>query len=387
VSPDDFIIPLFYIVALVSAVLAAWVTPWSSRGGLARLGKGVVTILLAAVLFEVSSLIALRVNFGYWIYAVRANPNAWLFEQHPNMVALMMANKHYSLRERRDVVFSHNSLGFRGAEFPPKGSAVRIVAIGGSTTYGVDVSDTETWPALLQQKLGAGYEVLNLGVAGHGTAEHLYMMGAVTSRLRPDIVVLHLGLNDMHCMHSPQISPVLNKCHSDLLFLSTGQCFVNRIPRLASLHAVVSILQNLGLAPRCPRLAEGARDFSTVDAEVVQDFRARTVAIVSAALSMGAHVVVVPQVGFREDDLRSGSYRWWTPYLDQNALPALMRRFNAELKEVALKLGVTYVSSVDQTPWSDDLFVDVSHLNREGNDKLASLVATEARRLHLSTGE
>jgi hypothetical protein len=327
---------------------------------------------------EISSLIALRVNYGYWLYAVSANPNAWLFEQHPNMVALMLGNKRYSVEDQdRPITLSHNSLGFRGGEFPAKGSATRVVAIGGSTTYGVDVSDDSTWPALLQEQIGSQYEVLNLGVAGHGTAEHLYMMGAVASRLEPDVVILHIGLNDMHCMHSPEISPLVNRCHSDLLFLSTGQCFVSRLPRLAMIHAFVSTTQNIGLAPRCPNIAKGRDDFSAIDGRVLEDFKARTIALISSALGMGARVIVVPQVGFQQGELAKGKYRWWTPYLDQGSLPALMKVFNQELQSISQKMKVSYVEGVDQAVWSDDLFIDASHLGQNGNQRLASLIAPE----------
>lgn len=388
VTPDAFLIPLFYTVILITAVVVGCLTRWSSTGIWARCGRAIVWALVGVVLLEISSLIALRVNYGYWLYSVSPNPNAWLFEQHPNMVARMLGDKRYAVQdEGRPVVLSHNSLGFRGAEFGPKGTTKRVVAIGGSTTYGVDVSDAATWPALLQDQLGADYEVLNLGVAGHGTAEHLYMMGAVASRLEPDVVILHVGLNDMHCMHSPEITPLGNTCHSDLLYLSTGRCFVSTLPRLASIHALVSTLQNLGLSPRCPILAKGRSDFSTVDERVLEDFKARTSAIISSALGRGARVVVVPQVGFRKGDLAAGKYRWWTPYLDQDSLPSFMKVFNEALRGVAQRMKVSYVDSVDSFVWSDDLFVDVSHLNGNGNERMATLIAPEVRKVAPLTGD
>lgn len=381
-TPDNFLIVLFYALSIVGATLIACMTSWSSGAITARLGRAIVLGIVALVLIEISSLIALRVNYGYWIYRVSSNPNAWLFEQHPNMVAFMLGNKRYSVQEEgRTHIISHNSLGFRGAEFKPKGTEKRIVIIGGSTTYGVDVSDTATWPTLLGNSLGPSFEVLNLGVAGHGTAEHLYMMGSVASRLEPDVVVLHVGLNDMHCMHSPDITPLVNKCHSDLVFLSTGQCFVSKLPRLATVHAFVSTMQNLGLAPRCPTLAEGKRDLSTVDERVLEDFKARTGAIIAAALGMRAQVIVVPQVGFQERVLGQGAYQWWTPYIRQSSLPSFMKRFNEELKGVAAHFHVPYVDTVDRFVWSDDLFVDASHLNERGNQQLADLVASSVRGL------
>ncbi len=363
------------MTTVIGAVFLARLTNWSSHRISSRIGRIVVGVLIAAVFVEISSLIALKVNFGYWLYSLKVNPNAWLFEQHPNMVALTIGNKHYTMRAYdKDISLASNSLGFRGEDFPPKGGLTRVVTIGGSTTFGVDVSEWETWPSLLQQELGERYEVFNLGMAGHGTAEHLYMLGAVASRLKPDVVVFHIGLNDMHCMHAPEVNPVFNKCHSDLLYLSTGQCFVNKLPRLAMVHAFVSTMQNIGLAPRCPQLADGKKDFTTLDTRVVEDFKARATALISAAQGLGARVVVVPQVGFQKKGVESGAYQWWTPYLAQESLATLMQQFNQELKDVANKMKVPYVEAVEQTPWTDDLFVDPSHLNGEGNEKLANLV-------------
>ncbi|MBF0556631.1 MAG: hypothetical protein HQK96_19100 [Nitrospirae bacterium] len=51
-----------------------------------------------------------------------------------------------------------------------KGKRFRILSIGGSTTYGVGVNTTFTWPHLLQEKLDNNfpgkYEVINLGIKG-----------------------------------------------------------------------------------------------------------------------------------------------------------------------------------------------------------------------------
>jgi hypothetical protein len=139
-------------------------------------------------------------------------------------------------------------------------------------------------------------------------------------------------------------------------------------------------MQNGGLAPRCPNLTPGRSDFSTIDTRVLEDFAARTASLISVAKGFGARVLVVPQVGFSNAELVKGMYRWWTPYLDQGSLPVLMRAFNRELRAVAERMKVSYVDSVDSATWSDDLFVDVSHLNAQGNERLAKLLVLEIRK-------
>ena len=76
----------------------------------------------------------------------------------------------------------------------------------------------------------------------------------------------------------------------------------------------------------------------------------------------------------KHNEIAQGGYRWWTPYLDQGSLNTLMAAFNQELRRVAEATQVSYVDSVKGATWSDDLFIDLSHLNGEGNRRLATLV-------------
>ncbi len=375
-TPQDFIIVLFYLATVGGSIFVGLNTSWTSSRLSSRVGRGIVVIFLSLFVFEVCSLVALRVNYGYLVYGERANTNAWIFEEHPFMVALPQGSKRYSVN---GIEISHNSLGFRGAEFPAKGVKKRVITIGGSTTYCVEVADKDTWPRQLENTLGDSYEVLNLGVAGHGTAEHLYMMGSIASRLQPDVIVLQIGLNDLHCMHAPTISLGLNKCHSDLYANSVGQCFVAKLPRLASVRALVSILQNIGLAPQCPSDPVPGQKFSELDPRVVDAFRAQVTALVSMGRGMGAQVILVPQVGFNADLLRQGEYQWWTPYLDQRALGSLMTEMNKELQGVSQALKAPYVDEVTHVAWGESLFVDTSHLTGEGNEKLAGMIGTVVR--------
>ncbi len=67
-----------------------------------------------------------------------------------------------------------NSLGFRGDE-PAEGEyGFRVACLGGSNTFGASVSDHETWPARLQERLRVDHpdaEVFNLGVEGWMTRQ------------------------------------------------------------------------------------------------------------------------------------------------------------------------------------------------------------------------
>lgn len=99
---------------------------------------------------------------------------------------------------------SVNSSGFRGREIQPdKGDRFRVAAIGDSITFGMDIADpSQLYPARLEGLLRAGprhrsAEVLNLGVTGYDAIndlEHLRLRGL---RLRPDVVVWQICVNDI----------------------------------------------------------------------------------------------------------------------------------------------------------------------------------------------
>jgi len=81
---------------------------------------------------------------------------------------------------------------------PPSVEQRRIVAFGNSLTAGLGVGASESYPALLQQRLddlGYHYRVVNAGVSGETTAGGVRRVAWVL-KSRPVIVILELGAND-----------------------------------------------------------------------------------------------------------------------------------------------------------------------------------------------
>ena len=101
-----------------------------------------------------------------------------------------------------DGTHPYNSRGFRKPEWTPqKKDNLRIVALGGSTTYGMYSKDgSDVWPALLEKKLqtqwGPRIEILNLGIPGYTTHEIIGVAAMLVPMLTPDIVLIHVGAND-----------------------------------------------------------------------------------------------------------------------------------------------------------------------------------------------
>ena len=139
----------------------------------------------------------------------------------PDMRAVYTASPHSM---RRQLIFSgapyvnyvltpnyqsglnrHNSLGYRGAEIAvPKPEGVfRIVALGGSTTYGQGIEDWRlAYPAQLERILRedygyAGVEVVNAGVHGYASWDSLANFAFRVLDLEPDLIIVYHGINDL----------------------------------------------------------------------------------------------------------------------------------------------------------------------------------------------
>jgi acyl-CoA thioesterase-1 len=82
----------------------------------------------------------------------------------------------------------------------PSASRPKIVVLGDSLTAGLGlVSETQSYPALLQQKLKAGgydWEIANAGVSGDTSAAGLQRMDWALDQGNVRILVLELGAND-----------------------------------------------------------------------------------------------------------------------------------------------------------------------------------------------
>lgn len=128
---------------------------------------------------------------------------------------VLPTNRHYRIKnnsiDKLDPVINHNknSLGFRGEE-PPFDAAqdkpedwknyLSIVTVGGSTTEGYYLSDNQTWPALLGQKLKKDFPnvwINNAGLDGHSTFGHKLLLEKYLVKLKPKIILFLVGINDV----------------------------------------------------------------------------------------------------------------------------------------------------------------------------------------------
>ncbi len=106
-------------------------------------------------------------------------------------------------RTRRGQPVSINARGIRSGEIPlPKGNEYRILSLGESTTFGIDVGDDETYSARLEEHLRtrpAGVRpvrVLNAGVSAWSSTQSLLWLKERGLELAPDLILFYHEVND-----------------------------------------------------------------------------------------------------------------------------------------------------------------------------------------------
>lgn len=104
--------------------------------------------------------------------------------------------KGYRIDQEGEPYESSNRFGFRGSSDMrrDKGNRFRIVAIGDSVTFGLGVSDSETYPQQLEDVLnwkagGRHFEVLNAGLPGYSPIQSRLNFELRLISFRPDLVI------------------------------------------------------------------------------------------------------------------------------------------------------------------------------------------------------
>ncbi len=145
----------------------------------------------------------------------------------------------------RGMVVTTNAHGMRGADVSdvPARGVHRVLALGGSTTFGEALAADEAWPAVVERELetrtGESYEVLNGGVEGYNAGAELGFLRQRGLRLAPEIVVVGFSLDDGNV--APVMGPlgVLVRDHSQRVSASS-------LTNVSSLYLSLKLLPSFG---------------------------------------------------------------------------------------------------------------------------------------------
>ena len=281
-----------------------------------------------------------------------------------------------SLVTSNGVRLHHTTLGTRGSEPSPQQRERAIVAVfGGSSTYDVSLSDGETWADRLEQALGERFLVINHGVPGYSTVEHLVQTAFYQDKYgKPRCAIYYVGWNDIRNAHIANLDPAYADFHLP------SQVDSMRVRRIGGGNITVSPLLT-ELARLLSALVDTVQYSWTLSGAVAPgsdpaleaDFERNVRAISAINRERGVRTLWVGQL-LNRARLSGDSQYGWLPYvLDKDVWP-LQERFNAILARTAQGLNDALVPVPIGAFGAAD-FVDQGHFSTAGAARFAGYLA------------
>lgn len=351
------------------------------RGVIKQWISAVVVGLITILSLELSLQVAYRFREGIgsarkWRFRLNFAPHERLFIRHPYLVGT----------PRPSITFgsvAHNSLGFRGPEIAKKKFRIRVVALGGSTTYGTLVDDKLTWPALLQEELGSNYEVINLGVPGYSTSENLIQTALFVSELQPDVSIYFEGWNDLRNMYIENLKSDYSDFHAKSQASNLGLADREPHTRSATLYYLYKLLRQ-ELVPNHEEdliQVKGTQDSYSAnpDDRALGFYKRNLSLIVAINKALGIRPILVPQV-LNFESLTASTAYGWVPFIKDKDLKTCLAYYNNVMENIPLKgTGGLFARKILRYSFSADDFVDQGHFSVQGNKKFASIMAEYVR--------
>jgi hypothetical protein len=303
-----------------------------------------------------------------------------IFEQHPYLVAWPKSNVRL---ERGGGTISTTAFHTRTTgPAAPKPNAITVALVGGSTTFGTRLIDADSWPWILQQKLGDDYAVINYGVPGYTTAENIIQMALLVPESHAQIVVFYEGWNDLRNYHWPGLSPDYfghgMSQFDNLIPVPRDQAsFLERAARYSY------VMQLLNRAFGTPVRAEPTPPSGDPDPEVDRLYARNLQTLKTLAHQSRMTALFVPQILNNDNYSKKGVSRSWTPNIEDAAVPALMQRLNGIMAQTcAPREGeCQFVDEPLHQTWGGNDFIDERHLSRQGGERLATILAARISRV------
>jgi lysophospholipase L1-like esterase len=359
-----------YLLVLFVLVLALVRRPWIA---------GIVLVLMAFELAWGVGLFALqRAGFASASLMPPGRFEPQRFQWHPLLQAVPIPS--HKLTSSTGLAIEHTREGTRGKDPVDLAGKTIIAVFGGSTTYDIGAGEGETWPDRLSQALGDRYVVVNHGVPGYTTAEHLIQTAFYQDKFgKPRCAVYYVGWNDLRNAHIANLDPAYADFHLP------SQIDSQKVRRVGGAHVTFSPLLTL-LMRFVSANFDTARYFTDPysrppvtgddpNLEAIYQNNIRTISAINR--QRGVATIWVGQLLNGERLSGDGMYGWLPLVRDRDLWP-LQQKFNGILKRTASELGDAYVGVPTDTFDGTD-FVDQGHFSARGARRFADSMAPVVR--------
>ena len=344
-----------------------------------RLALAMSAVVLTVAAAEAALQVTFRLRRGAWLSRPDSAWSRGLFEFHPFLAVAPRAGA--AVRSADGVVVTIGDDGTRSlgaVAAPPRADAKTVVCLGGSTTFGVLVSDADTWPSALQAELGGAARVVNMGCPGYSTAENVVQTALVAPARAARVCVYLEGWNDARNMNIPGLEPDYSGFHGRGQ-LTNCQVIPSQEPDtgVALLYYLARVRNGFtkdAYAEFRPRPLADTTPVDRVDPAAIALYRRNLVTLASLCRGQGAVAVFVPQVlNYRLLD-RDGC-DGWAPRVRDRFWKTTMDAYDAEMRAVASEQKALFVADVLTHEWLAADFLDAGHFSPEGNRTFSRLIA------------
>ncbi|MCL6294417.1 SGNH/GDSL hydrolase family protein [Jejuia spongiicola] len=334
-----------------------------------------VTIL---VTIEIIGHLSYRIIKGKYLFQNNTNENTF-FKEHPYLVGTPKENFRFpNLPKGFNITTDGN--GHRVTKnYVPSKDAINIVCIGGSTTFATGVPDKISWPYILQQKLGENYNVINLGVPGYSTLEGIIQLVTTVPELKPDILIIYQGWNDIRSYHAPNKSP-------DYLWHGKTQksnLSVNKKTSITEYSFINFIAGKIG--NKISKSKELENNISSHRDSYIDEIYVRNLKTIQVLCNqLQVKQIYIPQVLNLEEYTKSVDVSdSWTPYISNKSMPELIKKINSLMSQTIKKgANTTVVDSIlSKYKWNSNHFVDVGHFSEDGGKQFSDIIISHLNHL------
>lgn len=271
--------------------------------------------------------------------------------------------------------------------------AIRILAIGGSTTYGSKLEREQAYPAQLEKALrerfpGQEIEVLNAGVPWHTSMHSLMRYATRFAYWKPKVVIVMHAFNDIYQTSEGHLTNGEYRGDYGHFFGAMGER-VNPVDRFA--RGISKALSNNWLARTWYsdlRDSSPSKPKPRIDLlRPLPDFKRNLTRLASIVSNDGARLVLMTQpYSYRPNMTTAEKKTLFYPfyYKDYAQVPGIdeqttaMDRFNQGTREVASATGSVLIDLESRIAKSADMMYDDVHYTVDGARVVAQQILAAA---------
>lgn len=335
------------------------------QGALGGVGRVVLFTVLLIVALEFALQVRSHVREGQSVFNLFTQQTRYVFNPDLGVKTLRPASSLVGSK----ITIDTNAFGLRSPEIPLEREphSFRMAVVGASSVMGeMAPSNEATFAYILERKLrishpGARIDVINAGISGHRLADQRMMIESVVQAQQPDLIVLYSGFNDF----------------ADYCRRESGEREARGLPALKMPDWVLSIeaikRHTRPLRPAVERAAVISPE--KVDLEhyrgelrrLAELTRARGVLLllVTNAKAYGRTLPVAEQQRLAADPMR------FAPCFDLDGMLTLYELHNDLIRQAGEQHGVPVLDLSALLPEGMDYFVDATHFNPEGEERVA----------------